>query len=157
MPEGHSYLQCILTKYLYNSYDDICTPMLFFCQVCQIHIEAPDAGGDYGIMAHIEEMHMRRNAKTRDCVDFVQFGRDDFVPFVTFQKSRRFCGQVSPPVDRGQPWLGYDEPGGSLLVWINLGGRRSTENWPAINHVNLTLVVTAYRKRCVCAFSRKMK
>jgi len=123
-------------------------------QVCTIHIEAPDRGGDYGIMAHVEEMHMRQNKRKKDCVDFVQFGQDDIIPFVTVRKSKRLCGQVSHDQPRthalaNHDFLGYStEPGENLLVWINLGGRRSTDNWPSINVVNLTLVITAYRKTC---------
>jgi len=44
--------------------------------------------------------------------------------------------------------LVYDEPNGDLLVWLNLGGRRRTSNWPGISVVNLTLVVTVYKKEC---------
>ena len=42
----------------------------------------------------------------------------------------------------------YDDPYGNPLVWVSVGGRRQTKNWPQISVVNLTLVVTAYRKDC---------
>ena len=31
----------------------------------------------------------------------------------------------------------YDDPFGSLLIWINLSGRRKTSFWPEISSVNL--------------------
>jgi len=128
-------------------------------QVCEIQIEAPDSG-NYGITARVEEMHMRTNSLIRAkdssrCVDFVQYGRNDPIPFITFRKSKRLCGELGPGGGdssslsvESQDYMSYDDPGGNLLVWINLGGRRSTDHWPAINVVNLTLVVTAYRKNC---------
>ena len=33
-------------------------------------------------------------------------------------------------------------------MWVSVGGRRQTKNWPQISVVNLTLVVTSYRKDC---------
>ena len=34
-------------------------------------------------------MHLRKSIKDGMCVDFVQFGLDDYIPFVTINKSER--------------------------------------------------------------------
>ena len=44
---------------------------------CEIHIKAPDSG--YGLMAYVEEMHMRRSTRDNSCVDYIQFGQDDIL------------------------------------------------------------------------------
>ena len=45
----------------------------------------------------------------------------------------RLCGELGPGGGdssslsvESQDYMSYDDPGGNLLVWINLGGRRST-------------------------------
>ena len=111
-------------------------------EVCEIQIEAP---ANHGIMAYVEEMHMRKSTKDNGCVDFLQFGQNDIIPFITLRKSKRLCGKINGKSDARQGY-GFNEPGGSLLVWINLGGRRGTSHWPEIGLVNLTLIVTSYRK-----------
>lgn len=57
---------------------------------CEIHIKAPD---NHGLMAFIEGMHLRKNRKDDHCVDHVQFGQEDVIPFLTFVKSDRLCGK----------------------------------------------------------------
>ncbi len=99
-------------------------------------------------MAYVEEMNMRRSSRDPDkCIDYVQFGQDDIVPFITMKKSQRYCGGWNgrASISGG---IVFDEPGGDLLVWVSLGGRRASSWWPHIEAVNLTLVVTTYQKDC---------
>ena len=44
-------------------------------------------------MAYVEEMHLRQNSRDDKCIDSIQFGQDDRVPFVTLMKSDQFCGE----------------------------------------------------------------
>lgn len=102
---------------------------------CSVKIVA-DQG--FGLMVYIEDMHLRtrseagRAGKNR-CFDYVQFGRDDLVPFFTLFKSEELCGN--------QTGFHYDEPGGKLLVWLNLGHSRFNTQ----DNIRLTVVVTAYK------------
>merc|ERR1719188_2448075 len=98
-------------------------------------------------------MNLREDRRDGDCVDYVQFGQDDRIPFVTWKKSDRLCGyrdeRANSPANSARPAdHTYDDPYGNLLVWVSVGGRRQTKNWPQISVVNLTLVVTSYRKDC---------
>ncbi len=91
---------------------------------CQIHIKSPDK--DHGLMAYVEEMHMRRSSKdSNHCIDYLQFGRNDRIPFITLKKSDKYCGEWDGrrAVSHG---ISYDDPGGDLLVWVSLGGRRQS-------------------------------
>lgn len=90
------------------------------------------------IQVYIEDMHLRTRSETgragkNRCFDFVQFGRDDLVPFFTLFKSEELCGN--------QTGFHYDEPGGKLLVWLNLGHSRLETQ----DNIRLTVVVTAYK------------
>jgi len=123
-------------------------------EICEIQIEAPD--DDYGIMAYVEVMHMRQSTKDGSCVDYLQFGRSDAIPFVTLRKSKRLCGEMNGK-KRLSDGYGFVEPEGSLLVWIAFGGRRRTQYWPDISKVNLTLVVTAYKKTCSASEGDKFR
>ena len=111
---------------------------------CEIHIRAP---ADHGLLAYVEEMNMRRSSRDGSCVDYVQFGLDDLIPFLTYEKSDRLCGERDGKT-RVSGGFAYDDPHGNLLVWVSLGGRRQTSAWPQISVVNLTLVVTSYQKNC---------
>lgn len=107
---------------------------------------------------------MRKDSRDSSCVDYIQFGQDDMVPFLTVFKSDRLCGEISAKSAASgrsddlkarmqfraahQAGAFYDDPYGNLLVWISVGGRRQTSSWPIISVVNLTLVVTAYQKAC---------
>lgn len=101
----------------------------------------------HGLLAYVEEMNLRESARDGDCVDYIQFGQDDVIPFMTFKKSDRLCGARNGR-ERVAGGYAYDDPHGNLLVWVSLGGRRQTSNWPSISVVNLTLVVTSYQKDC---------
>ena len=87
---------------------------------------------------------MRRSRKDQDCIDFIQFGQDDKIPFITMAKSKRICGEIGGKANASKGVF-YDDPKGNLLVWINLGGRRETRHYGGISDVNLTLIVTAYK------------
>ena len=91
---------------------------------------------------------MRRSSKDSDCIDFIQFGQDDRIPFFTLKKSKRICGGINGKSNASAGYF-YDDPKGNLLVWVNLGGRRKTRYWDGISAVNLTLIITAYKKQCV--------
>ena len=110
-------------------------------QECEILIKASD---EFGIIAYVEEMSMRKHAKDGDCIDFIQFGQDDRVPFYTLEKSRKMCGVKNGKTNASQG-IFYKDPTGNLLVWIGLGGRRKTANWNEISEVSLTLIITAYK------------
>jgi len=102
---------------------------------CSVKIEADEG---FGLMVYIEDMHLRTRSETgragkNRCFDFVQFGRDDLVPFFTLFKSEELCGN--------QTGFHYDEPGGKLLVWLNLGHSRLETQ----DNIRLTVVVTAYK------------
>ena len=130
-------------------------------KICEIHMRAPE---NHGLLVYVEEMNLREDRRDGDCVDYVQFGLNDPIPFVTLQKSDRLCGyrdgrlkSYGGPVGRSKSGsnvefprggYAYDDPYGNLLVWVNVGGRRQTTNWPQISVVNLTLVVTSYQKDC---------
>lgn len=59
--------------------------------VCEIRVRAPEG---YGLFAHVEEMFMRQSAKDGSCVDSIQFGQDDAIPFITLEKSGKICGEL---------------------------------------------------------------
>ena len=90
---------------------------------------------------------MRKNKSDGTCKDYIQFGQDDKLPFMTLTKSKQICGHIDGKQDARQGFM-YNDPYGNLLVWINLFGRKETAHWPAIYTVNLTLVITAYQLNC---------
>ena len=112
---------------------------------CKIRIKAPEK---YGIIAYVEEMNMRNSTKDGDCIDFIQFGQEDKIPFYTFEKSTRLCGRINGKLKASEGFF-YDDPEGNLLVWIGLGGRGRTRYWNEISDVHLTLIVTAYKVHIV--------
>lgn len=115
---------------------------------CEIKIKAPEG---YGIIAYVEEMNMRLSRKDKDCIDFIQFGQDDIIPFITLKKSKRMCGVKNGKVNASEGFF-YDDPKGNLLIWIGLGGRRKTTHWNEISEVSLTLVITAYQVHIMKAY-----
>ena len=90
---------------------------------------------------------MRRHSKDMGCIDWIQFGQDDILPFYTLKKSRRMCGVKNGKTNSSQGFF-YDDPTGNLLIWISLGGRRKTTHWNEISEVSLTLIITAYKVTC---------
>ena len=110
-------------------------------KLCEIHVKAPDG---FGIIAYVEEAYLRKNKSSNECKDYIQFGQDDKIVFVTLQKSDPYCGHYNGRRDSNKG-IYYDDPHGDLLVWINLFGQKETKDWPAIGFANLTLVLTAYQ------------
>jgi len=104
---------------------------------CQVLVRAK-AG--FGLMAYIEKLNLRQDTRTgqEKCIDYVQFGRDDVIPFITVYKSEKICGE--------QYGLSYDDPGGSLLIWLTLGPSRPSSYRESLNVAKLSIVVTAYQK-----------
>ena len=72
-------------------------------------------------------------------MDYVEFGQEDVIPFITLKRSGRLCGY------RAAHSL-YDDPEGQLLIWLKLGlssANRSEVNSPG-PAPRLTLVITPY-------------
>ena len=72
------------------------------------------------------------------CVDYVEFGQEDVIPFITLKRSGRLCGYKA-----GRSL--YDDPAGQLLIWLKLG--QSSDNRSEVNRSEaprLTLVITPY-------------
>jgi len=88
---------------------------------------------------------MRLSRKDGGCIDYIQFGKDDNIPWYTLEKSKKICG-VKDGKTNSSRGVFFEEEDGNLLIWIALGGRRSTSHWNGISEVSLTLVVTAYQK-----------
>ena len=59
-----------------------------------------------------------RNGSAPNCVDYVEFGREDIVPFITLERSGRLCGE--------RTGFAFDEPEGQLLIWLRLGTAEQT-------------------------------
>ena len=62
----------------------------------------------------------------------VQLGRDDDLPFFTWDKSAKLCGDLNG--------YSYDVINEQMLVWVRLG------EWQGVDPVELSMVVTQYRK-----------
>ena len=80
------------------------------------------------------------------CVDYVEFGQEDVIPFITLKRSGRLCGYKAAHSL-------YDDPEGQLLIWLKLGlssANRSEVNIPGPGPPDpspaprLTLVITPY-------------
>ena len=77
---------------------------------------------------------MLREDGKKSCEDYVEFGEEDVIPFITMKRSGRMCGKQA-----GESL--YDDPGGQLLIWLGLG-----EVVPS-DLPKLTLVITPYSKK----------
>jgi len=96
-----------------------------------------------GLLVYAEEMDLRQEKNEESgkdvCVDYVEFGQEDVIPFITLKRSGRLCGY------RAAHSL-YDDPEGQLLIWLKLGlssANRSEVNSPG-PAPRLTLVITPY-------------
>jgi len=99
-------------------------------KICNILIKAKLG---YGLLVHAEDFRLRTNsAAPGDCHDYIEFGREDDIPLWTAEKSGRLCGNRRD--------VKYEDPGGQLLIWLELGEARPPGP-PA-----LSLVVTPYSK-----------
>jgi len=98
---------------------------------CDLDIKASPG---HGLMVRVEDATLRRNTeRVGKCVDYVQLGRDDNMPFFTWDKSGKLCGDLAPGYS-------YDVNNGQLLVWVRLG------EWQGVDQVELSIIVTQYRK-----------
>ena len=50
------------------------------------------------------------------CVDYIQFGKDDMIPFVTLKRSKKMCGDVSN-------WA-FDVDNGAMNIWMHFDDNR---------------------------------
>jgi len=110
-------------------------------KTCHIKVKAREG---YGLMTYVEDLYLRmkeRNySQNNNCLDYLEFGQDDIVPFITLKRSEKLCG------DR----VGYhfDEPGGVLLIWLRLGAYKpSGALMESLADTRVSLVITPYRKQ----------
>ena len=86
----------------------------------------------------------RSDSERLECDDYVEFGSNDLVPFVTLQRTGRLCSY--------KPGLTFDEPAGELLIWLRLGSLHT----PARTS-RLSLVITPYRTSSDKYFNKKCR
>ena len=77
-------------------------------------------------MVYIEDMYLRGGGE-QGCVDTVQFGVEDKIPFVTFKKTKKLCGALTD-------WS-WDVEDGGLIIWLNLEKNRPEYHRNLINTV----------------------
>jgi len=90
------------------------------------------------LMVYVESMYLRGGGK-QGCVDYIQFGKDDPIPFMTVKKSNKLCGRVSD-------WP-YDVEGNGLLVWLHLDKNRPENSRETFAMVKLRMTITPYRMK----------
>jgi len=98
-----------------------------------------------GLMVHAEDVYLRsepRNDSKESCIDYIEFGKEDIIPFITLERSGKLCGD--------QTGYQYDEPGGKLLIWLKLGPYRPLPNRESLSTARLSLVITPYQKTRPC-------
>lgn len=102
-------------------------------KICNLKVKSRKG---LGLLVYAEEFDLRQEkddeGKER-CLDYVEFGQDDVIPFITIKRSGRLCG------DKKGAGL-YDDPSGQLLIWLKLGASVDESLSPA----RLTLVITPY-------------
>ena len=86
----------------------------------------------------------RSDPERLECDDYVEFGSNDLVPFVTLQRTGRLCSY--------KPGLTFDEPAGELLIWLRLGSLQSPARTSRIS-----LVITPYRTDPDKYFNKKCR
>ncbi len=86
----------------------------------------------------MEEMYLRRESIPGPprCLDYIQFGIDDLVPFLTLTKSVKKCGN--------ETGFTYDDPAGNLLIWLAMGPTFPSLSRESVKLSRLSVVVTAY-------------
>lgn len=88
----------------------------------------------HGLMLRVETGELRQSVRREGkCVDYIQFGRDDSMPFFTWDKTAKLCGNFS--------LYNYTDRNGELLIWLRLG------EWvkQRLDTVHLSLIVTQYK------------
>lgn len=123
--------------------------------VFSCHLELFLPSSLYGFSIFIEEMSLGGSQGGGCRRDYLQFGRD--ILFLTTHKSRKYCGEVEPPVAtvRQEGVTGFDFPLTPLAnriyseeddmemdVWLQI------ELGEAALDKSLTLVVTPFKKSC---------
>ena len=73
-----------------------CSHFAHFRSVFSCHLELFLPSSLYGFSIFIEEMSLGGSQGGGCRRDYLQFGRD--ILFLTTHKSRKYCGQVEPPV-----------------------------------------------------------
>jgi len=127
------------------------TPSVFSC-----HLELVLPSSLYGFSVFIEEMSLGSTSQGGVCRrDYLQFGRD--ILFLTTHKSRKYCGEVEPPVStlREEGVTSFQFPTTPLAnriyseeddmemdVWLQI------ELNEPVPDKSLTLVVTPFKKSC---------
>ena len=100
-------------------------------QRCDLKIKASD---NHGLMVRVERGELRQSTRKKSkCVDYIQFGRDDSMPFFTWDKTTKLCGNFSS--------FNYSDSNGELLIWLRLG------EWlkQRLETVHLSLIVTQFK------------
>jgi len=111
-------------------------------KICNIMIKTRK---DLGLMVHAENFFLRseqRNGSKETCIDYIEFGIEDIIPFITMERSGKLCGE--------QTGYYYEEPNGQLLIWLKLGPYRPLPNRASLATARLSLVITPYRKNRPC-------
>ena len=129
----------------------------FHCRsVFSCHLELFLPSSLYGFSIFIEEMSLGGSQGGGCRRDYLQFGRD--ILFLTTHKSRKYCGQVEPPVStqRKEGVTGFTFPLTPLANRIySEEDDMEMDVWLQIDLANaraegksLTLVVTPFKKSC---------
>jgi len=108
-------------------------------KICNIMIKSRK---DLGLMVYAEDVYLRsdqKNSSQEVCIDYIEFGREDIIPFITMERSGKLCGE--------RTGYHYDEPGGQLLIWLKLGPYRPLPNRASLSTARLSLVITPYEKK----------
>ena len=127
-----------------------------FRSVFSCHLELFLPSSLYGFSIFIEEMSLGGSQGGGCRRDYLQFGRD--ILFLTTHKSRKYCGQVEPPVStqRKEGVTGFTFPLTPLANRIySEEDDMEMDVWLQIDLANaraegksLTLVVTPFKKSC---------
>ena len=84
------------------------------------------------------------NSEKAECGDYIEFGQNDLIPFLTVKRSGRLCNY--------KPGLTFDEPEGELLIWLHLGSLHS-----GLRTSRLSLVITPYSTNKNDHFNKKCR
>lgn len=98
-------------------------------QRCDLKIKSSNK---QGLMVRVERGELRQSDRKK-CLDYIQFGRDDNMPFFTWDKTAKLCGNFSS--------FHYSDNNGELLIWLRLG------EWvkQRMETVHLSLIVTQFK------------